>query len=86
MSGEPLFLSLVLKDDVFTGKYMGTIDQLGNAILTIVKMRVNEQEIYDNMIHKSDRDNHVNFIILENSMNNMIPIGSRIFESFIGQK
>lgn len=49
MSGEPLFLSLVLKDDVFTGKYVGTIDQLGNAILTIVKMRVNEQEIYDNM-------------------------------------
>lgn len=49
MAGEPLFLSLVLKDDVFTGKYVGTIDQLGNAILTIVKMRVNEQEIYDNM-------------------------------------
>mgnify|MGYP000375268270 FL=1 len=36
MSGEPLFLSLVLKDDVFTGKYVGTIDQLGNAIFTIV--------------------------------------------------
>ena len=27
VSGEPLFLSLVLKDDVFTGKYVGTIDQ-----------------------------------------------------------
>ena len=39
-----------------------------------------------NMIHKPDRDNHVNFITLENSKNNMIPIGSCIFESFIGQK
>lgn len=39
-----------------------------------------------NMIQKSDRDNHDNFVILENSMNNMIPIGSRIFESFMGQK
>ena len=39
-----------------------------------------------NMIQKSDRDNHDNFVTLENSMNNMIPIGSRIFESFIGQK
>ena len=33
-----------------------------------------------NMIQKSDRDNHDYFVTLENSMNNMIPIGSRIFE------
>lgn len=39
-----------------------------------------------NMIQKTDRDNHDNFVTLENSMNNMIPIGSRIFVSFIGQK
>lgn len=42
-----------------------------------------------NMIQKSDRDNHDYFVTLENSMNNMIPmipIGSRIFESFMGQK
>ena len=37
-----------------------------------------------NMIQKSDRDNHDNFDILENSMNNMIPIGSRIIGGFIG--
>lgn len=63
VSGEPLFLSLVLKDDVFTGKYMGTIDQLGNAILTIVKMRVNEQEIYDNMeFLKNNYGNYKQFV------------------------
>ena len=63
MSGEPLFLSLVLKDDVFTGKYVGTIDQLGNAILTIVKMRVNEQEIYDNMeFLKNNYGNYKQFV------------------------
>lgn len=39
-----------------------------------------------NMIQKFDRDNHDYFVTLENSMNNMIPIGSRIFESFMGQK
>ena len=39
-----------------------------------------------NMIQKTDRDNHDNFVTLENSMNNMIPIGSRIFVSFIEQK
>ena len=39
-----------------------------------------------NMIQKSDMDNHDYFVTLENSMNNMIPIGSRIFESFMGQK
>ncbi|MFR2512107.1 MAG: hypothetical protein ACLS9K_09115 [Lachnospira eligens] len=44
MSGEPLFLSLVLKDDVFTGKYVGTIDQLGNNSYHC-KMRVNERNI-----------------------------------------
>lgn len=38
------------------------------------------------MIQKSDRDNHDYFVTLENSMNNMIPIGSRNFESFMGQK
>lgn len=63
VSGEPLFLSLVLKDDVFTGKYVGTIDQLGNAILTIVKMRVNEQEIYDNMeFLKNNYGNYKQFV------------------------
>lgn len=63
MSGEPLFLSLVLKDDVFTGKYVGTIDQLGNAIFTIVKMRVNEQEIYDNMeFLKNNYGNYKQFV------------------------
>lgn len=63
MSREPLFLSLVLKDDVFTGKYVGTIDQLGNAILTIVKMRVNEQEIYDNMeFLKNNYGNYKQFV------------------------
>ena len=63
VSGEPLFLSLVLKDDVFTGKYMGTIDQLGNAILTIAKMRVNEQEIYDNMeFLKNNYGNYKQFV------------------------
>ena len=63
VSGEPLFLSLVLRDDVFTGKYVGTIDQLGNAILTIVKMRVNEQEIYDNMeFLKNNYGNYKQFV------------------------
>lgn len=33
-----------------------------------------------NMIQKSDRDNHDYFVTLENSMNNMIPIGSRILK------
>ena len=38
-----------------------------------------------NMIQKSDRDNHDYFVTLENSMNNMIPIGSRIIDGFIGR-
>ena len=38
-----------------------------------------------NMIQKSDRDNHDYFVTLENSMNNMIPIGSRIMKSLIGK-
>ena len=38
-----------------------------------------------NMIQKSDRDNHDYFVTLENSMNNMIPIGSRIDDRFIGR-
>lgn len=33
-----------------------------------------------NMIQKSDRDNHDYFVTLENSMNNMIPIGSRFLK------
>ena len=56
-------VKLVLKDDVFTGKYVGTIDQLGNAIFTIVKMRVNEQEIYDNMeFLKNNYGNYKQFV------------------------
>ena len=32
-----------------------------------------------NMIQRFDRDNHVNPVSTEKSLNNMIPIGSRIF-------
>lgn len=48
-NGEPIFLSLVLRDDTFAGEYVGTIDHLGNAILSLIKSKVNEQEVYDNI-------------------------------------
>lgn len=57
--GEPIFLSMVLKDEIFAGEYVGTLDHLGEAILSIVKRKANEQEIYDNI--EFLKDNYGNY-------------------------
>ncbi|MGN0317076.1 MAG: hypothetical protein ACI4E1_03975 [Lachnospira sp.] len=57
--GEPIFMSLVLKDDIFVGDFVGTLDHLGESILAIIRTKGSEQEVYNNI--EFLKDNYGNY-------------------------